>query len=75
VKRGLLNLQISDQLFGSINRELIADRERYSSIPLDLSVDLDAPLAHCSPPSIRRKQPGHLLTYDGHEAILFQMKI
>jgi len=27
VKRGLLNLQISDQLLGSINRELIADRE------------------------------------------------
>jgi hypothetical protein len=27
VKRGLLSLQISDQLFGAINRELIADRK------------------------------------------------
>jgi hypothetical protein len=61
MKRGFLSLQISNQLPRPINRELIIYREQYSSIPLNRSVDLDALLAHGSPPSIRRKQPGHLL--------------
>ena len=61
MKRSHLSEQISDQLFGLLNRALIADRERYSSIPLQRSVDFDAPLTHRWPPSIRRKQPGHLL--------------
>jgi hypothetical protein len=61
VERGFSSLQIGNQLPCPIDRELVAYREQYSSIPLNRFVDLDAFLAHGSPPSIRRKQPGHLL--------------
>jgi hypothetical protein len=61
MKRGFLSLQIGNQLSGAVNREVIAYREQYSTIPLNRFTDLVALLAHGSPPSIRRKQPGHLL--------------
>jgi hypothetical protein len=44
-----LSLQLSDQLFGPINRDLIAYRKQYSFIPLNRFVDLDALIAHRSP--------------------------
>jgi hypothetical protein len=46
VKRGLLSQQFSDQFFGAINRDLIAYREQYFSIPLNLCVEFDALIAH-----------------------------
>lgn len=55
VKRGLFSLQIGDQLSGPVDRERIAYREQYSAIPLNGFVDLDALLAHGSPPLIRRE--------------------
>jgi hypothetical protein len=48
VKRGFLRLQIGDQFSGPINRDLIAYREQYSSIPFNRFVDLDALVTHCS---------------------------
>ena len=44
VKRGLLSQQFSDQFFGPINRDLVAYREQYSSIPLNRFVQFDARL-------------------------------
>jgi hypothetical protein len=49
VKRGLLSQQFSDQLFGPINRDLVAYREQYYSIPLNRFVDFDALIAHRTP--------------------------
>jgi hypothetical protein len=46
VKGGLLRQQFSDQFFGPINRDLIAYREQYHSIPLNRFVDYDALIAH-----------------------------
>jgi hypothetical protein len=48
VKRDFLGLQISNQIHGPINRQLIAYRPDYSSVTLNRLVDLDALLTHCS---------------------------
>jgi hypothetical protein len=63
VKRGLLRLQIREQLFGPINSDLIVYWAQQSAIPLDFPVDLDALLTHF----IR-----HLLKVDDCRAIWFQ---
>jgi hypothetical protein len=49
MKRGLLRLQISNQLFGPINREVVAYRKQNPSIPRNCLVDRDALLTHCLP--------------------------
>jgi hypothetical protein len=49
VKCGLLSQQFSDQFFGAINRDLIAYREQYFSVPLNLCVEFDALIAHRVP--------------------------
>jgi hypothetical protein len=49
MKRGLLIQQFSDQFSGPINRDLIAYREQYSSIPFNRFVDFDALIAHKTP--------------------------
>jgi hypothetical protein len=49
VKCGLLSQQFSDQFFGAINRDLIAYREHYFSVPLNLCVEFDAFIAHRVP--------------------------
>jgi hypothetical protein len=46
MKCGLLRLQISNQLFGPVNRDLIAYRAQNPSVPFDRLVDLDALFAH-----------------------------
>jgi hypothetical protein len=46
VKCGLLAFQFGNQLFGSVNRELITYRALYPAIPLDRFVDLNALLTH-----------------------------
>jgi hypothetical protein len=56
VKRGLLSLQISDQLFGPINCDLVAYRAQYSSIPLNRFVDFAALLAHWNN-SVSNREP------------------
>jgi hypothetical protein len=48
VKGCLLRQQFSDQFFGPINRDLIAYREQYHSIPLNRLVDYDALITHGS---------------------------
>jgi hypothetical protein len=46
VKVGFLCHQLSDQFFGSVNRDLIAYRALYLAIPLNRLVDVYALVAH-----------------------------
>jgi hypothetical protein len=67
----LLSLQISDQFFGPINRDLVVYREQYPSIPFNCLIDLDALVTHHNRLRSRAEVPDRLLSYDGGRALLF----
>jgi hypothetical protein len=71
---GLLRLQIRDHFLGSIDRELITDREQYPPIALNGVVDVRTLFTHhCR--LVQAEATGHLSnTYDGG-SVLFQSKI
>jgi hypothetical protein len=50
MKRDLLSLQIGDQLFGAINRDLIGYSQQQPAIPLNPFINLDAFFTHHIPP-------------------------
>ena len=56
VKRGLLSVQISNQLFGPVNGDLVTYRQKYSPIPLNRLIYLDALLTHLIVPHLRESR-------------------
>jgi hypothetical protein len=73
VKYVLLSLHPLNQFLDPVKKGLVGGVGRYDTVMLDLLVDLNALLAHGTPPrSHRREATEHLLSYDGGVAVLFQ---
>jgi hypothetical protein len=73
VKCGLLGLHLLYQFLDSIKDWLIRDAGRHGTVMFDFTVEFDTLFTHGTRLKVTGgKQTGHLLSYDGGRAILFQ---